>query len=349
MKVAIASVQVPFITGGAELLALGLRSALLRRGHDTELITLPFRFDPPSAVERSMTCWFQEDFSTLAGGSPDRVICLKFPAYYLAHPHRTTWLLHQHRTVYDLWDRPDIGIDRGPQAQALRQRIIAADTTALAQMQGLFTISRKVSSRLHHYNGLASQPLYHPPPNAERLYTGEFLPYVFCPSRLEILKRQHLLIDAARHAPGLAILIAGTGGQAHTLAALVERLGLGDRVRLLGRVSDEEMRALYAHASAVFFGPLDEDYGYVTLEAMLSGKPVITCTDSGGPLEFVIADHTGWVVPPQPEAIGAALREAADAQRARKLGAAARAHYQALNIDWNDVVDQLLADRPCAS
>jgi len=51
------------------------------------------------------------------------------------------------------------------------------------------------------------------------------------------------------------------------------------------------------------FGPYDEDYGFVTLESMKFRRPVITCTDSGGPLEFVKNGETGFVVKPEPEEI----------------------------------------------
>ena len=67
------------------------------------------------------------------------------------------------------------------------------------------------------------------------------------------------------------------------------------------------MLGYYACSLAVFFGPQDEDYGYVTLEAMLARKPVITCTDSGGPLEFIIEDQTGLVTAPDAEALAAAI------------------------------------------
>ena len=58
-------------------------------------------------------------------------------------------------------------------------------------------------------------------------------------------------------------------------------------------------------ALGVIFPPLDEDYGYVTLEAMLAAKPVITCTDSGGPLEFVGASRRpAWSFLPRRRSAG---------------------------------------------
>jgi glycosyltransferase involved in cell wall biosynthesis len=127
---------------------------------------------------------------------------------------------------------------------------------------------------------------------------------------------------------------------------LAARLGVEARVRFLGRVTREEMLALYANAAAVCFTPLDEDYGYVSLEAMLSSKPVITCHDSGGPLEFVQDGETGHVVAPDPEAIAAAVSTLlAQPSRAARMGRAGRARYAKLVPGWNHVVDMLLAGR----
>ena len=76
-----------------------------------------------------------------------------------------------------------------------------------------------------------------------------------------------------------------------------------------------------AGALGVIFPPYDEDYGYVTLEAFLSGKPVVTTTDAGGPNEFVVDGVNGRVTAPDPEALGEAIRFlAADARRAAALG-----------------------------
>ena len=70
------------------------------------------------------------------------------------------------------------------------------------------------------------------------------------------------------------------------------------RIEFLGYVNEDQKREYYANALVVLFVPFDEDYGFITIEAMKSRKPVITTTDSGGPLEFVKTDHTGFVVSP---------------------------------------------------
>lgn len=346
MKVAIATVQVPFISGGAEIMTEGLHAALLRAGHQVEKVALPFRFGPPSAVLSNMDAWAREDFNRFDSGPIDTVLALKFPAFYLHHPNTRIWLMHQHRSVYELWDTPYGDGPANPEAVALREQVVRRDSEALARARHIFTISQTVSDRLQHYNRVASRPLHQPPAHAELYFDGPAMPYVFVPSRLETLKRQELLIRAMAHVPEpLFAAIAGEGGQRQHLERVVAELGLERRVRFLGRLDDADMRRWYAHATAVFFGPLLEDYGFITLEAMLSSRPVITCRDSGGPVHFVRHGETGLVTDPSPEAVAQAIASlSADPGRARELGRNGRAHYDALKISWDHVVATLLAD-----
>ena len=341
MRVAIATVQVPYLSGGAEALAEGLRSAIAAQGHAVDVITLPFRFFPVGEVERAMAVWETEDFTRLNLYDADRVVCLKFPAYGLRHPSKVLWLCHQHRAAYDLYD----AAEAQPEDARLKEAIGAFDARHLPPIERRFTISKRVSERLLAFNGIESKPIYHPPPMAGRHYAGPSQPYVFYPSRFEHAKRQELLVRAAQHMRARGhIVFAGEGGQLTPLKALAEKLGVSDRVRFLGRVTPEEMLALYANSTAVAFMPRDEDYGYVTLEAMLSSKPVITCDDSGGPLEFVVKDATGLGVAPRPEevaeAVDALLREPG---RASRLGRAGRARYEEVIPGWNLAVDLMLA------
>ena len=291
-----------------------------------------------------MRIWEDEDFSELSGYTPDLTICLRFPSYAVKAPRKALWLLHQHRAAYDMWDAgPDA--DTSADARRLRDEIVAFDSRHLGEIRQRFTIAANVSRRLRRYSKLDSTPVYHPPPHADLLHGSDAQSFVFFPSRIEALKRQALLIEAMRHVRSPVVaLIAGAGGQARTCEALIGTHGLQERVRLLGPLSDEELREFYAASLAVFFGPKDEDYGYVTLEAMLSGKPVITCTDSGGPLEFVVDGKTGHVVAPEPHAVADAIdRLAGDRAAARKMGEQGREHYFEMGISWQSAVEALLA------
>lgn len=351
MRVGIATVHTPGIHGGAEFLVDGLIEAVRAAGHSVHKISMPFYFEPMDAAARTMDQCLSTDFLPYNGGQIDRMICLKFPAYMIQHPDKRVWLLHQHRSAYDLYGTPYGWLPGKAETDALRERILAGDKESLdgstpGSARAVFTIAERVSARLRQYNGIQSQALYHPPANADEFRCEPAMPYIFVPSRLEGLKRQDLMLKAlaACRSPVQAVF-AGTGSMLRHLEALAETLGLTDRVRFVGAVSREEMLSLYAHATAVFFGPLDEDYGYVTLEAMLSAKPVITCTDSGGPLEFVLDGETGFVTAPEPQAIAKALEAVmGNAAKAAELGQNGAARYQAMNITWRHVVDTLLAD-----
>jgi glycosyltransferase involved in cell wall biosynthesis len=131
---------------------------------------------------------------------------------------------------------------------------------------------------------------------------------------------------------------------AGALAELIDGGGASNRVELAGFVADDDLVPLLADALAVVYAPYDEDYGYVTLQAFLAGKPVVTTTDAGGVLDWVDDGVTGFVVEPTPEAIGAALdRLAGDPGLAARMGAAGRA--RAVALDWPTVVATLLGER----
>ncbi|WP_322496688.1 glycosyltransferase family 4 protein, partial [Chloroflexus sp.] len=125
------------------------------------------------------------------------------------------------------------------------------------------------------------------------------------------------------------------------LQRLAAELGLGERVTFRGFVPDDELIDLYAHARAVYYAPVDEDYGFATVEAFGASRPVITTDDAGGVLEFVRHGENGLVSPPDPAAIAAHLdRLAADPAEAARLGCAGRPLVDA--ITWERVVQALV-------
>jgi len=118
----------------------------------------------------------------------------------------------------------------------------------------------------------------------------------------------------------------------------------------LGAVDDETMLRCYAEARAVVFIPIDEDYGYITLEAMLAGKPVITATDSGGALEFIDDGVEGFVVRPETQALAGAFNAVmGDVALAERMGMAGHARYEAMDIGWDSVVATLTEGHSPAS
>jgi len=160
-------------------------------------------------------------------------------------------------------------------------------------------------------------------------------------NRLDRAKRIDLLIEAAKTDPALRVVIAGEGPDRARLERLARDRGLNGRARFLGRVPEAELADLYARCLAVYYAPLDEDYGMVPLEAFLSEKPVLTTTDAGGPLEVVADGRTGLVVVPEAAEIARAagwLREHGDA--ARSYGQAGKAI--AREVTWDRAIARLL-------
>lgn len=344
MKVAVVTAHVPFVRGGAELLAEGLHRALLGHGVESEIVALPFHWHPPSRLLDQLVA-----ARTWRVDAADRVIGLKFPACHVQHPAKVHWLLHQHRPAYDLWGHRMGGLPESVEGRSIRDAVRRADDAWLPEARRIHTISAVVSERLQRFNGLASTVL-HPPLDApERFRSGDLGDYVVFPSRLALNKRQRLVVEAMRHVrSGLRLVLAGAAATPAELAAVraeVRRHGVGDRVTVLGRwVPEPELIELLAGARGVVFTPFDEDYGYVTLEAAASARAVVTCTDSGGPLEFVVDGETGLVADPTPTSIAAAIdRLGHDRMLARRLGEAARDRLDALGLSWDHVVETLLA------
>jgi glycosyltransferase involved in cell wall biosynthesis len=348
VRVLILTSGVPFIRGGAEILAESLRDAVCAAGHQSEIVTLPFQSCPPARIAEQMLACRLLDVTETCSLRIDRVIGLKFPAYLTPHPHKVIWLLHQHRTAYELWDHPAAGdLIHYPDGQVVREAIHQADRALLPEAKAIYTLSRNVSGRLRRNSGIDAEPLYNPPANAARFRKGPAGDYFFFPSRINAVKRQGLVIQAlALCREPVRVHFAGEPdhpAQQAECAKAVRDLRVGNRVEWLGVVSEERKRECYAGSLGVIFPPLDEDYGYVTLEAMLSSKPVITCADSGGPLEFVVDGQTGLVADATPQSIASAMDSLwADRRRAELMGDAGRERYQGLKITWENVVGKLL-------
>lgn len=348
MHILITTTQVPFVQGGAEIHARSLLDALAAVGHRAEIVSIPFKWYPPERILDTMLACRLLDLTEFNGRKVDRVIGLKFPAYLIPHPDKTLWILHQHRQAYEQWDHPLGDMNHYGNGREVRDAIRRADTQLIPEARAVFTNSRNVSARLKEYCRLDSVPLYHPPRHAEAFACEADDGYFFYPSRINASKRQHLAVQGLARAGGTSRLVLcgeSEDDQYHeTLLAEVARLGLGDRVEFLGRVTEQEKLRLYGRCRAVVYPPFDEDYGYVTLEAMLSGKPVLTCTDSGGPLEFVADGETGLVSAPDGEEIGAAMARLQErSARSADLGRAGRAAYLARDITWAAVVASLTA------
>ena len=346
MKVSIVNVQAPFVRGGAEYLADSLAERVRERGHLVDQLRIPFKWYPlDSILDHMLSCRLMEP----SVGDPDLVIALKFPAYLVPFENKKVWLLHQYRPVYDLWETPYGCWGHWPGGLRVREAIVAADNRHLTDTRGLYTISRNVAGRLRTFNGIEADGVLYPPLPSDHPYApGPFGDYFVYISRLCPGKRQDLAIEALRYCrPGPRLVIVGAPDVPQYLAELHERArdwGVEDRVRFVGWVSELQKAELLAGSRGALFLAYDEDYGYATLEALQSGKPVITCKDSGGSLELVEDGFNGLVTEPDPRAVAEAMdRLWADRSGTREMGAAAYKTLARKQIDWEHVLDTLLS------
>lgn len=340
MKIAVATTVVPFAKGGARRHAGELTAALSRRGHEVDEILLPFWPDPEEMVEQMLALRLLD-----LTHEAELLICLRTPSYLLRHPNKVVWFLHHHRPAYDLRETyPD---PRTPHSDAIRESIYESDRLGLREARRVYAISRVVADRLREYNNLSCEVLYPAFGDADSYHCDEYGDFIFFPSRIAPLKRQALAVEAMAYVRSdIRLVISGEADvpeHLDRLRELVAGLGLEDRVELEGAWIDEgRKRELYAGCLAVLYPPLGEDYGYVTTEAFAASKALITCTDSGGPLEFVQDGRNGLVVEPEPRALAGALDElAGDRPRARRLGEEAKRALRRLDLRWDPVVEAL--------
>ncbi len=307
-RILICTVKIPFISGGAERHIQSLARELLNRSYEVDVIELPLKWDAPRQIIHDVLAWRLLDLTYSYGVPIDLLIGMKFPAYVVRHPRKVAWVLHQHRQMYDMLTTPYTDFRDNVDDDDVRNNLYRIDSRALLECRQRFANSINVAARMKRYLDIDSEPLYHPPPLTGRYRCDEYGDFVLSVARLELNKRVDLLIEAlAETASPIRAVIVGGGPQERSLREMVSEKRLTDRVTFAGRVSDDDLIDLYARCGAVYYAPIDEDYGYVTLEAFLSGKSVITARDSGGVLEFVSQADSGFVAEPDSGSMAAAI------------------------------------------
>jgi glycosyltransferase involved in cell wall biosynthesis len=346
MRIAVVTSSPPLSEGGHMVIARSLVQALRDAGHAADIVVTPQnRFGRQGAAY--LATWLT-DLGTSGGEPIDQVISLRYPSYAVRHPRHVCWLNHTMREYYDQWDRFSASLSpQGRLKERVRRAWIhRADRYLLTRnVRTLFVQSRTILSRLSMWPEVRATVLYPPPP--QRPYRCDaYGDYVFMVSRLTPLKRAELVIDAlaTRECSGVRAVIGGDGEEAERLRRRIGELGLADRVSLAGRLTEAELLGHLARCRAVCFPPVEEDYGFVTVEAFASAKPVITCHDSGGPAELVRDGETGLVSAPTAAGIAAAIRRLMDDPAgAERMGMAARESVAKLN--WPDTVRQLTGEQ----
>ncbi len=346
MRVSIVNVQAPFVRGGAEYLADSLAARIVARGHQVDLVRLPFKWYPPQAIaDHMLACRLMNVNCAQA----DLTIAFKFPAYLAPGVNKRLWLLHQFRQVYELWGTEMSGMPDTAANRSLREMIIQADNEHLREAQAIYTNSHIVAGRLKQFNGIEATDVLYPPLDRPELFgLGEYGDYFFYPSRMTAAKRQHIAIEAMCHvrSPFKLVLAGRPDSEEYglTLDRLIAKHRLEDRVVRLGWISEEEKARWMNGALAAVYLPFDEDsYGYVTLEAFHAHKAVLSFTDSGGVNELVVHNCNGRLLDPTPTSLAAAMEDLwSNRSLARDMGNAAHQTLKHHRIDWDHILDTLL-------
>lgn len=348
MKVMIASTSIPHIDGGGRLIVRWTAEAMRERGHQVEEFFIPF----PPGVRTALPSLVGLRAMPFAG-SGDRLIAIRWPAHVIQHENKATWFIHHYRQIFDLWHSPYRNVPANGEGIGYREAFRRIDNLALRESQDLFTNSLIVRDRVREYNGLDPEPLF-PPVGGDtsRFYTDSYGDFIFYPSRVTPIKRQLMAVQAMCHTESpVRLVIAGrTEAPAYEreLQEFVRANDLGDRVELrFGWLDEQEKADLYARCLGVAYLPLDEDsYGYPSLEASHSRKPIVTLSDAGGALEFVRDGVEGLVADPHPREVAAAFdRLYEDRAEAQRLGERCAERRRELHIDWDHVVSRLLGEQ----
>ena len=346
-SILIASVQVPFTEGGAEILVSRQKQELVARDYRVDIVQLPFNAEPKTDILKSMALWRALDLRSFSGFDIDLVIATKFPSYLVNHPCKVTWLVHQHRQIYDLYGSRfgDFGFD--DESEALRQSIVEADKASFEECQLNYTISDNVSQRTSKYLGIEAPPLPPPLPMGDRYQrAGETKNYILSVGRLCSIKRVDLILKAmSRIDEKVTLKIVGLADEPNYQEYLDSELAkhhLAHRVEFLGRVEESQLIQLFSEAFLVYYAPFDEDHGFVTLEALASGVPVLTCSDSGGVLAYIKSGVNGLVCEPNEVEIADSINQLVlQPQLREKL--ATNSNIENLTSSWDEVVDSLTA------
>ena len=341
-RIAVVTSSPPLTDGGHMVIARALTHALRNAGHHADVIVTPQnRFGRQAAAY--LATWLT-DVGMTDSGPVDQVISLRFPSYAVRHPKHVCWLNHTMREYYDLWDTFSAPLSApGRAKERVRRRLIhSADRYLLTRnVDRLFVQSDTIRRRLAMWPSLNATVL-HPPAPPGPYRCERYGDFIFMVSRLTRLKRADLLLRALATPAGAGIkaVIAGNGEDRERLAALRRELDLAERVTLVGAVDQPQLIHYLAHCRAVCFPPVQEDYGFVTVEAFAASKAVVTCSDSGGPTEPVQDGVTGYVCDPTPAAMAQALRSLMDDPTAAEA-MGSRAFERGAAITWPDTVRAL--------
>jgi glycosyltransferase involved in cell wall biosynthesis len=253
------------------------------------------------------------------------------PSEWIRHKNeRALWYCHTPpREVYDLYETR-------MQNRSTKEKLIYAALVGTYKMiakgitkniEQIATNSNTTRGRIMKYYGREAAVI-NPGIDAKEFSNDGDEKYFLYPSRIVVNKRQDYVIIAFRQFSKLAknrkyrLIIAGTLSKDPEHQKYMDKLkemSKGLNVSFKTNVTDRDLKKLYSSATAVLFAAINEDYGFIPLEAMSSSKPIISVAE-GGPKETVLNGKTGFLVNSPAEMAAAMSRIAEDADAAERMG-----------------------------
>ncbi len=273
------------------------------------------------------------------------------PSEWIRHRNgRVLWYCHTPpREVYDLYETR-------MQNRSYKQKLIYAALVGTYKLMArgitknieqIATNSQNTKSRITKYYGRDSKVI-NPGVDFRDFYTDGDSKYFFYPSRFVVNKRQDYVINAFSQftkktaRKGYKLILSGTLSRDPEHVKYFEKLksmSKGLNVQFKTNIDDDELKKLYAGSSAVLFAAINEDYGFIPLEAMASFKPVISVNE-GGPRETVADGKTGFLVSSPSEMAEKMLMFAEDKALAQQMGKAGRRSVER-KYSWESFFEKL--------
>jgi glycosyltransferase involved in cell wall biosynthesis len=303
----------PDVVGGSARLAADSARALARRGHDVVVLTLadpnlneigneagvhvmrvlrrgpfPQTLADPFSSYRHARSLRKRDFDVLLAHQTTNAAGLS--AARLGAP--LAFVFHASVVLEMRFLRERLSRIRGASLYALDPVLVALERTAVQRASGLFVLSRfskellcgrhqKARGRVHLVGGAVDDTFFAEPGDPQACRERLGIPpgcLLFTARRLEPRMGVDILIEALAliEDERVVLAVAGSGSSHEALVRRVEGLGLRHRIRLLGRVSDDDLRSLYAAADLFVLPTVAyEGFGMSTVEALAAGTPTL--------------------------------------------------------------------------
>ena len=304
MKIVIFSTIEPFIQGGAKKQFQILYTILKEKYPNTDLYFIPSNYELKEIFKQIIAI---RQLSIHC----DLIITSRPLSYAIKHPNKILWFMHHIPYFYEFSNTKLNPYLKYLDFDNIKKEFIRLDTFLITESKKIFAVSNFVKNKLKNYNKIESQILYPALKDTDKFYHQSYQDYFFLPSYITYTKRQHLIIESLLYTQNpVKLILAGQIDKKYLkkyIKPLLKYSKIKQNLKIIDKFIEPEKYSYYANCLGVIFTPINEAFGYVTIESFLSRKPVITTIDSGGPQELVINNYNGIVTTPNPKEIATIL------------------------------------------